>query len=249
VLSWLDHRERRPFFAFLNYCDTHEPYDAAPPFDLKFSPTPTLRDRYDGALASMDHEVQRLLEGLRARGELDRTLVIVTADHGELFGEHQINGHHSSLYFDVLHVPLIMRYPGHVPADHRVSQPVSLRDLAATIVDVTGVGADGDVPGVSLAATWRDSTARGSPLFSAVERGVRADSTLPFAHGDMVSLIDGGWHYIRNNGTHKEQLYRFAQDPEELTDLLDEADTAATRLRGAVGRIIEGASGRAGSPH
>jgi arylsulfatase A-like enzyme len=178
---------------------------------------------------------------LRARNVLDSTLVIVTSDHGELFGEHGLTGHHSNLYFNVLHVPLIMRLPGRVPAGVRVAAPVSLRDLAKTIADLTQLPERDRIPGTSLARYWNDERDEGSPLFAAVEKGVRADSTLPFAKGDMVSLMDEQWHYIRNNGTSKEELFRYREDPEETVDYATraESDSVKERLRSRIADILK----------
>jgi arylsulfatase A-like enzyme len=238
-LRWLDAREPRPFFAFMNYFDAHEPYDPPPPFRRAFTDDPKTRDLYDGGVAYMDREVSRIIDALRTRGLLDRTLVIVTSDHGELFGENGLTGHHSNLYFNVLHVPLIMRFPGHVPAGLRVSSPISLRDLAQTIADLTRLPEGDRIPGVSLARYWSGKQGEGSPLFAAVEKGVRVDSTLPFAKGDMVSIMDEQWHYIRNNGTSREELYRYREDPEEKVDYVKraETDSVKARLRGRIADI------------
>lgn len=239
-LSWLDAREPRPFFVFMNYFDAHEPYDPPAPFRHMFSEQPVARDLYDGAIAYMDREVNRILDALRNKGILDSTLVIVTSDHGELFGENGLTGHHSNLYFNVLHVPLIMRLPGRVPAGARVTTPVSLRDLAATIADLTALPERDTLPGVSLAGHWQGGGTRGSPLFAAVEKGVRVDSTLPFAKGDLVSVMDEEWHYIRNNGTGKEELYRYREDGDETTNLAARtgSDSVLRRMRGMVDDVV-----------
>ena len=244
-LAWHETREPRPFFVFMNFFDVHEPYEPPPPFDTLFSPLPHDRHMYDGALAYIDHELNRLLQTLARRGALNNTLLIVTSDHGELFGEHGLTGHHSSLYLDVLHVPLILRFPPRVPGNTRVNQSVSLRDLAATILDLTQHPDSARVPGISLAAQWRDTSAARSPLFAAVERGVRVDSTLPFAKGDMLSMLDDQWHYIRNNGTGKEELYRYRDDPAEITNhiAVPAADSIAVRFRRSVKELIAAGPG------
>lgn len=239
-LAWIATRTPRPWFAFLNYIDAHEPLVPPAPFSSRFEVQPNQRHLYDGAIAYMDAEVGRLLDTLRARGALDSTLVIITSDHGELFGEHGITGHHSSLYHEVLHVPLVLRLPGTVPAGVRVKGPVSLRDLAATVLDLAGGDAAGRLPGVSLARHWRGSDATTSPVFAAVEQGVRASPTLPFAKGDMVSVLDERWHYIRNNGTQQEQLFDLTADRAELLDRARErgSDTVIARFREAIRALV-----------
>jgi arylsulfatase A-like enzyme len=232
-LQWMETRAPRPFFAFLNYYDAHKPYQSPPPFNTRFSGKPGDRDRYDGALAFADAEVGRLLRALKERNALDSTLVIVTSDHGELFGEHGFYEHTSNLYYSLLRVPLILRWPGHVPAGRRIATAVSIRDVSATIAGLLGSPELAGFPGTSLSAHWSDSGARGSPVFAAVEKGVRSDTALPFTKGDMVTLFDDEWHYIRNNGLKKEELYRFREDPEELVNLVDrpEADSVVRRFR------------------
>ena len=244
-LSWFEAREPRPFFVFMNYFDAHQPYEPPPPFDKRFAPLPHNRHMYDGAIAYMDHEIKRLLQGLAQRGALDNTLLIITSDHGELFGEHRLTGHHNSLFVDVLHVPLILRFPARVPPNTRVKQAVTLRDLAATILDLTQHPDSAMVPGTTLAARWRDSLAVGSPLFAALERGVRVDSTLPFATGGLLSMLDNDWQYIRNSGTGTEQLFRYRDDPAERTNLISSpsADSVAQRFRRSVKELLAAGPG------
>jgi len=230
-LRWRARSPKRPFFAFLNYYDAHRPYAPPPPYDRMFSGGEEERDKYDGAMAYIDAEIGRLTDTLRARGELDRTLVVITSDHGELFGEHGLWEHTSNLYYKLLHVPLIVRWPGHVPAGQEVGTEVSLRDLAATVSTLAVPNESPPFAGTSLAALWsgdsaRVATARPSAALALVEQGVRRDSTLPFARGDMVSLADSVWHFVRNNGTGEEELFRYRDDPAETDDLSDDPSAA-----------------------
>lgn len=230
-LAWRAQSPRRPFFAFLNYYDAHRPYAPPPPYDRMFTGGDEERDKYDGAVAYIDAEIGRLTAELRARGELDRTLVVITSDHGELFGEHGLWEHTSNLYYKLLHVPLIVRWPGHVPSGENVGAEVSLRDLAATLSALAVPNDSSPFAGVSLAALWsgdstRAATARRSAALALVEQGVRRDSTLPFARGDMVSLADSVWHFVRNNGTGEEELFRYRDDPAETDDLSDDPSAA-----------------------
>src|SRR6185437_5517908 len=97
------------------------------------------RDAYDDCIAYLDAALGRLFDELDRRGVMKDTLVIVTSDHGEEIGEHQLVGHGRSLYREELHVPLLMVKPGRVPSGKMVLEPVSLRDLPATIVDLVGL--------------------------------------------------------------------------------------------------------------
>jgi len=237
-LRWLDGREGRPFLAFLNYMDAHGPYLVPPRFDEKFGPTsrrplPSERrrwsreqiqvevDAYDGAIAYVDHHLGRLLGELAGRGLLDGTVVVVVSDHGEQFGEHGLFDHGNSLYLPVLHVPLLVSFPPRIPLGRRVATPVTLRDLPATLFDLAGLLGPTPFPGHSLAIHWARpaGAARSpSPLLSEVRRGINLNPWLPVMRGDMHSLLDEGWHYIRN-GDGQEELYNVDRDPDELRNL------------------------------
>src|SRR5262249_3466064 len=145
-------RPQKPFFAFLNYFDAHGPYLPPPPFNRKFGdggPQPDLMvrrtwspqeiqrsiDAYDGALSYLDEQLGILLDKLKNQHLLENTLIVVTSDHGEQFGEHGLFDHANSLYRPLLHVPLVISYPPRVPASIRISHPVTLVNLPSTILD------------------------------------------------------------------------------------------------------------------
>ena len=206
-LDWLGRRRPdRPFFAFLNYFDAHEPYVPPPRFAGRFgirpraardyeflldfaaidkseAPTRDLvmaRDCYDDCIAYLDEQLGRLLGELGRRGLLAETEVIITSDHGEAFGDHGIMGHSYSVNLDEIGVPLVFLSPEVPPA--QVWSPVSLRDLPATVVDRLGLAEGSPFPGRSLAAYWRSSRGQGpeeitTPAFSEqVSRTGRAPS-------------------------------------------------------------------------
>ena len=154
-----------PFFLYAIYWDVHLPYyprgrhatrwlppgisesqaqqvnrnsiryfaDLTPMSEADFD---ILRACYDGALATIDEDVGTLVEHLRQRGILDRTLLIVTSDHGENLGDHGLMSHAYSLHDTLLHVPLLIRYPERFPAGLRVPHQVQLTDLFPTVLDV-----------------------------------------------------------------------------------------------------------------
>jgi arylsulfatase A-like enzyme len=179
-LDWLGRRRAdRPFFAFLNYFDAHEPYlppeefvglfgiRPRAPRDYEFlldyaaadkqkAPVRDIlmaRDCYESCIAYLDDQLGRLLGELESRGLLADTDVIVTSDHGEAFGEHGFIGHCYTVALTEVAVPLLIISPG-APAGRVVLHPVSLRDLPATVVDRLGLSAGSPFPGRSLAAYW-----------------------------------------------------------------------------------------------
>ena len=248
-LAWLSQRdERRPFFAFLNYFDAHSPYFPPPPYDGMFGRkvarqnprldipwdwTPTQIEAemgaYDGAVAYLDDQVGELVEVLARRGILENTLLVVVGDHGEQFGDHGLMSHGNSLYLPSIHVPLLISFPPRVPRGARIREPVTLRDLAATIVDLVELP-NGDVfPGHSLAKRWDRARSAGaeqeSAVLSEVSRSPFDEGMLgPVTKGSMASLILGQYHYIRN-GDGSEELYDVENDPEEIRDLSGEGNS------------------------
>ena len=175
-LDWLERRPQaeRPFFAFLNYFNAHSPYQLSTRRVHRFGVKPSgereyrllqewwdmdkgrvtpedlafLFNAYDDCVASVDEQVGRLVDELGRRQVLDRTWVILVSDHGESFGEHAgVFLHGSSLYRTELHVPLVVVPPPGIRIKPVVGETASLRDLAATIVNLAGWGADSPFPG------------------------------------------------------------------------------------------------------
>lgn len=217
-LRWQAVHRDRPYFAFLNFFDAHGPYTSPARYDTIFGRSDRGIDKYDRSIRYLDDALASLFDSLAARGTLDNTIVVVTADHGEQFGEHGLGWHSNSLYEQLLHVPLVIRYPSRVPAGKRVAQQVSLRDLAATLVELSGLPDPRGLGGTSLAATWRSPEARGSAVVSEVSRAVNPDSSALNALGNMRSLADDSLHYIRN-GDGSFELYAYRRDPSEESNL------------------------------
>jgi arylsulfatase A-like enzyme len=255
-LGWLSRRRRdRPFFAFLNYFDAHIPYMPPERFLGRFGMRPKTqsdyhmimdyegitkseltardiqmaRDCYDDCVAYLDAQLGRLFTELDRQGLLADTDVIITSDHGEAFGEHQMVGHSNSVFVEETRVPLVIITPD-MSAAELVFRPVSLRDLPATVVDQAGLSDGSPLPGRSLAACWKspperlpqDST---SPAFSEqVHRSVRGErrpQTRP--GGDFptyqMSVVSSNHHYIRDCDGD-EFLYNLPDDPLEQFNLL-----------------------------
>jgi arylsulfatase A-like enzyme len=205
-LSWQSRLGDRPFFAFLNFLDAHDPYPPPPPYDTRFSKHPTARDSYDAAIAYLDSRLQALFAELADRGVLDNTLVVVTGDHGEHFGEWGLVGHGNSVYPPVMQVPLLMRFPGHVPAGERVGALVSLRDVPRTIARLALGDDAARLPGVSLTHAWSGRGRATSPVVVERHLGRGARDSLPEGH--VAGMYEGHLEYARN-----------ADGTEELIDL------------------------------
>ena len=222
ALNWIDANESRPCFLFLNYFDAHQPYQAAERFRTRFGRHRANRGGYDAALATMDQQVDRLLSELARRGTLENTIVVITSDHGETFGEHGLRGHGHSLYLPLLQVPLVITYPARVPPKRRIANAVSLRDLAATLSDLAELQPGRQFAGKSLARYWNaDGVPVGTEpaILSEVWEGRnRLPENQPASKGEMVSFITESLHYIRDSNG-KEELFDLTRDRGETRNL------------------------------
>lgn len=273
--DWLDDDDRRdparPFFAFMNFFDAHGPYRPPAPYDTMFSGRePSTRDSetrdftaaevaelvdaYDGSLTYLDNQLGELFAGLGRRGLLENTIVIVTADHGEEFNEHGQMNHGNTLYFPSLHVPLIFA-GGVIPRGQRVLEPVTLRDVPATVLDLVRAPARAHLPGASLSRHWstqRDSLGPPppSPIFGELDYARNLPPSLPVSKGVMKSVVVEGYHYIRD-ADEVEELYDIVNDPWERRNLLRQASLAGTlqRARALVTYALENDVRRGDMPY
>lgn len=214
----------RPYFAFLNFFDAHAPYYPPQPYLTMFGDSSRLQNRYRGGIRYIDDEVNRMLETLEQRGTLANTIVIITSDHGEQFGEHGQGGHDNSLYRQVLHVPMMILYSPRVPAGARPREQVSGRDIPATILDLAGVAPDSAIGGTSLAPLWRDAgkrdaSWRASDVLAEVDQNARDGLRHRNAFGALKAIIGDSLHVIRDaQGVFEAFAYR--DDPAEVRDLV-----------------------------
>jgi arylsulfatase A-like enzyme len=252
--DWLSRRRQpeRPFFAFLNFFEAHHPYQLPPKAIHRFGARPRttreatlirdwrrviqqgpsprqvdfVRDAYDDCVADLDEGLGQLIDELDRRRILERSWVIITADHGESFGEQPgVYWHGTSLYQSQVRVPLVIIPPAGGPSPRVVAETVSLRDLAATIADVLGFRPDSPFPGESLARFWDGSPAQPAsgpvlsevvPLQSFGEDTARWSDAL---RRPMVALTEGDWAYIRREEDGREELFHLRRDTREQHNL------------------------------
>lgn len=134
--SWLGQDDGRPFFYWLHFYDPHTPYRPPEEFAKRFPPGP--QGLYNGEIAYTDVWVGHVIQSLRERGLLERTLVVIAGDHGEAFGEHVEEGHGIFCYEETLRVPLIVHAPA-LLRPRRVAARVGLVDVMPTVLDLLGV--------------------------------------------------------------------------------------------------------------
>ena len=174
-------------------------------------------------MAYADAQVGRVLAALDERGLRGRTLVVVTADHGEGLGDHGEDEHMFFVYDSTLKVPLVLSWPGRLPAGARVSGQFRAIDLMPTVLDLVGVRGPA-VTGVSRAAVLqpggriRDSESYAESLYA----------QLHFGYAPLRALRGDGWKLI---DAPKPELYRVSEDPGETKNLLDTRAPVASAMR------------------
>jgi arylsulfatase A-like enzyme len=241
VLRWIGRDRKRPFFAFLNYLDVHYKYGGPWDYPRPKWDSGTPIDEYDAGVIYVDDYIGRLLTELERLGLAQNTIVVLTSDHGESLGDHGLTYHGAALYWELIHVPLIISYPGHVPAGLRVAAPVSNVAVPATILDMLDANGKKTFPGPALSAMWTvpgtvpqwlDPLAQ-LPQTDIVVREDRAlESRIPIATtGSMETLVTARWQLI----VHQKlgaQLYDRITDPNEGHDLAQtpEGRTVVSRL-------------------
>jgi arylsulfatase A-like enzyme len=193
------------------------------------------RDAYEAAIAYLDQQVGALSDSLEARALLDNTVFIVTSDHGELFGEHGEFTHGQRLYIQALHIPLLIRAPGLVPAGRRIDDFVTLRDLAATILDLTTKS--DDLPGRSLARFWSSSGTTDSrpesPVISSISNARWSAASPPSVLRGTRSIVRDGMLIIEDvHGKKRTELFDLRHDPRGERDLAADSAWSGTLAAG-----------------
>ncbi len=207
AVNWLDKHRDEKFFMFLHYFDPHFPYEPPAPFSSLF------RDNlYAGEIAYTDSCIGLLIDKLKQSGLYDSTLLIITADHGEMLGEHSEKTHSYFIYAGAMDVPLIFRLPGR-SRPVRISDNVGLVDIAPTICRLLGI----DVPSVMQGRDLSDYLRKGRSTQE--KRYMYCESLVPTMYGcnGLLGVVSGRYKYI---STTRCELYNTAADPHEQNNLI-----------------------------
>ena len=143
-INWLKKRKNK-WFEWIHLFDPHQPYNPPEPFKTEYK-----NDLYSGEVAYVDSQIKRLIDYLKKSGQYDKTLIIITADHGEGLGEHGEKTHAYFAYNSTLHVPLIIKFPESNYKSKVVEDYVSLVDIFPTVCDELGLKIPAEVEGISL---------------------------------------------------------------------------------------------------
>lgn len=210
ALAFVTEHAARRFFLWVHYYDPHYQYEGHPEV-ADFGTTPL--DRYDEEIRYTDLHIGRLLDDLRRRGLYDRTIIVITGDHGEGFGEHGIDLHGYHLYAAQTKVPLIIRVPGLAPV--RVTMPAGHVDLLPTLANLAGLSPSTEMMGRSLVDILSGQADAGADRYVFQQLSYENNN-------EKRAAASARCHVIYNVSPETSwELYRVDVDPREARDVID----------------------------
>jgi arylsulfatase A-like enzyme/Tfp pilus assembly protein PilF len=223
ALHWLDAHAKQRFFSWVHFYDAHDPYTPPDPFKTEYADNP-----YDGEIAYMDVYVGKLLDKLKALGLKERTIVVLTGDHGEGLGQHEEITHAMFVYNATQHIPLLIHIPG---AGHsRVKGVVRHIDMFPTILDLAALSSPKEVQGRSLLPLMNRQKDTGRVAYS---ESIYAE--LHYGWSPLKSITTEQYKYI---DAPKPELYDRTQDPNETKNLIHEKSSYAKVLKDQLNELI-----------
>jgi arylsulfatase A-like enzyme len=240
-------RNDRRAYAYMGRFNTHGAAWASPPDKpLEDWQQRTLNDFYDAEIAHQDDHLGRLLRMLETTGALENTLVLITADHGECLGEHDLFGHGFAVHQELVHVPLILRGADRVPKGGTVRENVSTRRIYHTLLDVAGArpplatdDPNADVSGLSLLYAVRGEDTEADITFT---EAIPPSTFLHVIEHHRPAVVErlrlnqtwrgiySGDHKLMLAGEMPHALYDVRNDPDEIDNLLQRSPALAADL-------------------
>ncbi|UCE27474.1 MAG: sulfatase-like hydrolase/transferase [Candidatus Coatesbacteria bacterium] len=222
--TWVEENRDGPFFLFLHFYDPHLLYSPPERFRTKYREAP-----YFGEVAFVDSVLSGLLPMLETNGLDDRTLIILTSDHGESLEEHGEPTHGFYVYEATQHVPLIMYCPGLIPAGKAIGGSVNVADIYPTVLDILGIEPAKSVQGETLVPSIFGNRKAGKAVYEETYYGAEM-----FGWARVHALEKDGWKYI---DAPEPELYRLSDDPGETDNLAGEEPAKAESMAGELDRL------------
>jgi arylsulfatase A-like enzyme len=228
-IEFLRENAGRPFLLWLHYFDPHVPHAPPEPFKSQIPASD-----YHAEVRRADHHVGLVLDEIERLGLRERTIAVLTADHGEGRGEHDEDTHSFFVYDTTMRVPLVFWGASAIPRGQRVGSLVRLVDVAPTIVDLLGLPPLETAQGVSLRPLFEEPDAD----LELTGYGESIEPTLAFGSSVLRFVRLGSWKYI-----HKlePELYDVGADPAESRNLAAEHPEVAERLRARLEELLAAA--------
>jgi arylsulfatase A-like enzyme len=221
-MAWLRQaaKGKKPFFLWVHFFDPHDPYQFRPDFDQpevveedsKLNEYGYKEASYINEIEFADHYLGKILALVDRLGLTERTLTVFTTDHGESLGEHDYRGHRQEVYEEVIRVPLILRWPGHLPEGERRTSPGMTIDIAPTVLKLL------DVP-------YLPDSFQGTDLFSVAAdepRRIYSVAVKLFTKSPIrKAIIYGEYKYIEFDDPARNALFHLKTDADEQVNLLN----------------------------
>ena len=236
AVRWVEEAKNKNIFLFLNYFDPHYPYEPPKDFVAPFfqknphifyqlSKLQQIIASYDGEILYMDYHIGKLLENLKANNLYDNSMIIVTADHGDLFGEHGKFGHGDYLWQEEIHVPLFIKYPAGEISPQQSNLRIQLTDILPLICKRLGINIpeniQGDVP-------------------PKIEHPIMAE-TYPLKEiskdGYWRAIFDKDYKFLWNS-ENNHRLFNLRKDPAEQLNLIEKKPQVAGRMLSNMERYL-----------
>ncbi len=200
--------------------------------------------QYDGAIAYMDAAIQSIFTALEAHGILDETIVVINADHGETLYDHECWFDHHGTYDNVLHVPLIIRYPAKVPAGKRVKGYNRQQDLVPTLMELAEIDPGIAFDGQSLMKLVRGEVASFDSEFYITECTWMRKHGWRTPEWKLIVALEPDFHF-----KPPVELYNLVQDPEENHNLADQEPEMVALLKARMEAWIAKREAETGLPN
>ncbi len=253
AIAWLDSPAAKsgPFFLFLHYMDPHDPYFVHP-FDgegyarvANPNPPPGVAEKYlelyDGEIGYLDQHLGRLFADLKRRGLYDKTLIVLTGDHGEEFHEHGGWWHGTTLYDEQIHVPLLLKPPAGGATGRVVDELTTSLDIAPTILRTASLAVPPVMQGHPLPLDGAPAPARES-VFSEEDLEGNVLQSVRTSVSKLITANPGN-----PRGLQPEELYDVKTDPGEQHSLVAKEPVLLEEMRAALGRSYLEARAHAGA--
>ncbi len=218
TLNWIEKNKDKKFFTWIHLYDPHHPYDPPEPFRSRYRGQP-----YDGEIAYVDSVIGKLFNFLAGGKLMEKTVIVLTSDHGEALGDHGETYHGYYVYDSTLRVPLIFSIPNLDKQIREVSLPVSLLDVAPTILQVVGIARPSQMQGRNLLASILGKKQEPEPIYSE-----SLFANLHFGWDTLHTLRLGHRKFIQ---TKKPELFDLENDPVEKINLFATNRALAATLK------------------
>ncbi len=237
--QWLDEHQKENMFLFLHFYDPHRSYDAPEPYHKMFlnNPPPEpdslehLQGMYAGEVAYTDNCIKGIIDKLKQLGLYDSTLIIITADHGEMFYQHKEVTHGYYIYEGNVRIPLVFKVPG-VSAPRRIEKTVGLVDITPTVCSLLDIKGPFEFQGVDISPYLLQDAPED------IKRHIYLESMTPtrYKANSLLGIVNDKYKYIQ---TTRPELYDMVNDYPESVNLVETYPKVAHLLKGRLKLMLD----------